>query len=122
FLMVYIREAHPEDGWKMPANERQGIKINDPKTAQERTQVATSACSALHIKLPCVVDQMDDKVNKAYSAWPDRLYIVGVDGKIALAGGQGPSGFAPSVFSARVWLQNLPASTPSSAKADAPAN
>jgi len=34
-------------------------------------------------------------VNKAYSAHPDRLYLVGKDGKIAYAGAPGPQGFNP---------------------------
>ena len=105
--MVYIREAHPEDGWVMPRNQQQGINIKDPKTLEERTQVATKACTLLHIKLPCVVDGMDDKVNKAYAAWPDRIYIVDKDGKIVVAGNQGPAGFAPSVQTARQWLEKL---------------
>ena len=99
--MVYIREAHPSDGWAVPGNERQGISIEDPKTLAERAEVAQKACSLLKIKLPCLVDDMDDKVNKAYAAWPDRLYIVGTDGKIALMGDQGPRGFAPSVTAAK---------------------
>jgi len=30
-----------------------------------------------------------------YGAWPDRLYLVGKDGKIAMAGGRGPFDFKP---------------------------
>jgi type I thyroxine 5'-deiodinase len=38
---------------------------------------------------------LDDTVNKAYSGWPDRLYLVGKDGQVAYKGGPGPSGFKP---------------------------
>ena len=89
----------------MPVNEREGINIKDPKSYSERVGVAEKACSVLKIKLPCLVDQMDDAVNKTYSAWPDRLYIVDSDGKIAVMGGPGPGGFAPSVREARTWLE-----------------
>ena len=92
-----------------PANERQGISIPDPKTIETRTEVSKKACTLLKIRLPCLVDGMDDKVNKAYAAWPDRLYIVGMDGKIAVMGDQGPSGFKPSVADARTWLKKLAA-------------
>lgn len=105
FFLVYIREAHPSDGWAMKQNEQQGINIKDPKTLDERAQVAATACSLLKIKLPCLVDTMDDTANKAYGAWPDRLYIVDRDGKIAVAGGPGPGGFPPSVAAARAWLE-----------------
>lgn len=36
---------------------------------------------------------MDNKAGADYSGWPDRLYIVGVDGKIAFKGKPGPGGF-----------------------------
>jgi type I thyroxine 5'-deiodinase len=42
-----------------------------------------------------LVDGMDDAVNRAYAAFPDRLYLVGRDGKIAFRGGPGPAGFRP---------------------------
>ena len=37
FLAVYVREAHPEDGWILPENRRSGVAVTDPKTddAQE---------------------------------------------------------------------------------------
>jgi len=31
-----------------------------------------------------------------YAAWPERLYLVGTDGRVAYAGGPGPSGFSPA--------------------------
>jgi len=106
--MVYIKEAHPTDGWQVPQNERQGVLVKDPKTIEERNKVAAQACSMLKIKLPCLVDGMDDTVNRAYGAWPDRVFVVDKEGKIAVMGGQGPGGFAPSVGAARSWLeQNL---------------
>ena len=103
--MVYIREAHPEDGWQVPQNRQQGIIVTDPRTIEERNKVAAKACTMLKIKLPCLVDGMDDAANKAYGAWPDRIYIVDREGKIAVAGGQGPGGFPPSVNAARAWLE-----------------
>jgi len=105
--MVYIKEAHPSDGWTMPANERQGISIRDPKNYDERVRVADKACSTLRIKLPCLVDGMDNAVNRAYSGWPDRVYVVGRDGKIAVKAEQGPRGFSPGVEQTREWLGKL---------------
>jgi len=107
---VYIKEAHPSDGWVVPQNERQGIAIKDPRNYDERMKVAEKICTLLKIKIPCLVDKMDDAINKAYAAWPDRIYVVGTDGKIAVMGGQGPRGFAPSVADTRAWLEKLAAS------------
>lgn len=52
--------------------------------------------------IPAVVDRLDDKVNKAYSAWPDRLYLVGKDGRICYSGGRGPGGFRPEQLAAAI--------------------
>jgi hypothetical protein len=43
-----------------------------------------------------VVDEMDDRVAAAYAAWPERLYVVDKQGRIAYAGGQGPFEFWPT--------------------------
>ena len=47
---------------------------------------------------------MDNTAARAYKAWPDRLYVIGLDGRIALAGARGPWGFKPALENARVWL------------------
>jgi alkylhydroperoxidase family enzyme len=93
FLAVYVREAHPTDGWRMASNDRVGITIQQPKTAKERTAVATTCCSSLKVTMPMVVDEMDDRVGHAYSGMPDRLYIIDRDGRITYKGGRGPFGF-----------------------------
>ncbi len=36
---------------------------------------------------------MDHQVETAYTAWPDRLYLVSKDGRIAWKGRPGPQGF-----------------------------
>ena len=53
-------------------------------------------------ELPTLVDDVDDAVNAAYAAWPDRLYLVDVDGRIAYHGGRGPFGFAPDELEAAI--------------------
>jgi len=50
----------------------------------------------LKLDIPAVVDKLDDRVNRDYAGWPDRLYLVSKDGKIAYKGGPGPGGFRPS--------------------------
>ena len=42
-----------------------------------------------------LVDEMDDHVMTAYAAWPERLYLVGEDGKVLYPGARGPRGFKP---------------------------
>ena len=42
--------------------------------------------------MPAVVDKLDDKVNAAYRGWPDRLYLIGKDGKVKYQARRGPMG------------------------------
>ena len=34
FLLVYIREAHPTDGWQVPRNENEGVLIESAKSEE----------------------------------------------------------------------------------------
>ena len=49
-----------------------------------------------HLFIGTKQDNMDDKVENAYDAWPDRLYVVDKRGRIVYKGGKGPGGFNPS--------------------------
>lgn len=69
--------------------------LYDPKTVVERRQVAARCESELKYEIPTLVDDMDDSVNSAYAAMPTRLYLIGIDGRVAYAGGLGPFGFKP---------------------------
>ncbi|GAB4524809.1 MAG: hypothetical protein Fur0018_08700 [Anaerolineales bacterium] len=44
------------------------------------------------------MDEMDDRVCKAYNAKPTRLFLVGTDGTIAYRGEPGPYGFSPKAL------------------------
>jgi myo-inositol-hexaphosphate 3-phosphohydrolase len=96
FLAVYIREAHPEDGWIIGENRRSGLAVRDPTTDDERRAVASTCAVNLRLGMPMVVDRVDNAVASAYGGWPDRLYLVRRDGRIAFQGGEGPFGFKPA--------------------------
>lgn len=106
FLVIYIREAHPIDGWWLgkgvPAlvlkliRSKAATDIHDPKSMVERQEVAQRCQDALDFGVPTLVDTMDDEVNRAYAAWPTRLYLIGLDGRVVYAGGLGPFGFHPA--------------------------
>lgn len=95
FLAVYVREAHPTDGWREPFNDKVGISFAQPRDRAERVNVAKKCCSSLEMTMPLVVDEIDDRVGHAYSGMPDRLYIIDRDGRVAYKGGRGPFGFKP---------------------------
>jgi len=96
FFLVYIREAHPTDGRQARINERHNIFVKQPAKYVERVAVAKEMCTQLDLKLPPLIDNLDDRVNQAYNAEPDRLYLIGVDGRIAYQGARGPRGFDPA--------------------------
>jgi len=98
FLVVYIREAHPEDGWVVTMNRDEDIRIQDPETDDERLEVAASCALHLAIAMPVVVDGIDDTVARAYGALPDRLYLIGRGGHVAFQGEPGPFGFDPKAL------------------------
>ncbi len=93
FLMVYVREAHPTDGWKMESNTHSGVAIKQPKTFEDRVGVANQFCSRLKPSMPVVVDEINDPVGNAYSGMPARLYVIDAQGKVAYKSGRGPFGF-----------------------------
>ena len=82
FLLVYIKEAHALDS----PSPTDFLAIEDPINLVERQEVCTACIDDLDIPIPAIVDRLDDQVNKDYGAQPDRLYLVGKDGKIAYAG------------------------------------
>ena len=92
---VYIREAHPSDGWKMESNDQAGVKIEQPKTQEARNLAASQCCLGLNLMMPLLVDTINDDANRAYSGFPDRLYLLDRDGKVVYKGGRGPYGYKP---------------------------
>ncbi|MEP6893908.1 MAG: deiodinase-like protein, partial [Gaiellaceae bacterium] len=80
FFVVYIREAHPEDGWVLTSNRDEGILVADPQSAAERHEVAVACSLRYELELPVLIDGVDDEVGRRYGGWPDRLYLIGTDG------------------------------------------
>jgi alkylhydroperoxidase family enzyme len=95
FLAVYVREAHPTNGWRMEGNDQVGISILQPKLLSERTEVAKKCCSTLELQMPLLVDDISDRVGHLYSGMPDRLYLIDKNGRVAYKGGRGPFGYKP---------------------------
>lgn len=78
----------------MRVNERLKY-IKDPTNKFERFQVANTCVNDLKISIPCLLDDMENSTAVAYKGYPDRLYIVGKDGRVAYHGDPGPRGFKP---------------------------
>jgi len=95
FYVVYIEEAHPIDAWQDDDNQKEHITLASPKSLDERCNVAGTCVVKLGIKLPAVVDDFQNSTEAAYTAWPDRLYVVDREGRIAYKSKPGPFGFHP---------------------------
>jgi hypothetical protein len=54
--------------------------------------------------MPLLIDALDDQVGHAYSGMPDRLYLIGKDGRVVYKGGRGPFGFKPGELEQSVIL------------------
>lgn len=96
FVMVYVREAHPIDGWRMESNDAVGVQLSQPQTYEERVSVARTCGERLALGFPMLVDTMDDQVGARYSGMPSRLYLIDGAGKVAYKSGRGPFGFKPA--------------------------
>lgn len=96
FFVVYIKEAHPEDGWVLARNRDAHVRVADPASERERLAAAETCAVRMRMRLPVLIDGLDNAVASAYGGWPDRLYLVGRDGRIAHQGAPGPFGFRPA--------------------------
>ena len=102
FLVVYISEAHPSDVWQMESNVRDKVVFASPKNAEERALLAGTCVRKLGIKIPAVLDEFGDSTEKAYTGWPDRMYLIDRNGKVAYKSKPGPFGFKTDELSAAI--------------------
>ena len=61
------------------------------------------------MKIPALLDGIDNRIERAYTGWPDRLYVIGTDGRVFYKSAPGPYGFSTKDLEAS--LQQLPASS-----------
>jgi hypothetical protein len=90
-----VREAHADDGWWPQAAGQTTCHVKQPRTLEERFDVARLSCQTLQVRMPVLVDTIDDRVGHAYSGMPDRLYVIDAAGRVAFKSGRGPFGFRP---------------------------
>ena len=90
FFVVYVQEAHPTDGWQVDSNIQNSILYRQHQSFDEREEAAQSCTIGMHLSIPILVEEMDNSIDEAYSAAPERLYLIGKDGKVVYHGGAGP--------------------------------
>ena len=77
----------------MEINEKEKVVYDYPKDYGDRVSVAGTCSTNLGIEFPSLVDTIDNKTEVAYTGWPDRLYLIDSNGKIAFKSAAGPFGF-----------------------------
>ena len=93
--MVYILEAHPVDAWQDEDNRKEKISVASPTTLAERCAVEGTCATKLALRIPAVIDDLKNSTEKAYTAWPDRLYVIDREGRVDYKSQPGPFGFKP---------------------------
>jgi type I thyroxine 5'-deiodinase len=83
------------DGWQMPSNVKDKVLVASAQTFDDRDSAANACVVKLGIKIPALVDDINDTTEVAYTGWPDRLYVIDRDGRIAYKSQPGPYGFKP---------------------------
>ena len=99
---MYVREAHPTDEWQMKSNVKDDVCYAQPKTLEQRIAIAKDFTSRFKFPLPFGIDEMGNAADRAYAAWPERLYVVDETGHVVYRGGMGPFNYKPAEV--RDWL------------------
>ena len=71
------------------------IIYKQPQTTEERAAVAEACVLHMNLAMPTLLDSMSNEVDEAYSALPERLFLIDAEGVINWHGGMGPFGFDP---------------------------
>jgi hypothetical protein len=100
--LIYIREAHPSDGWQTPQNLYDDVIYETPGSDDERAEVAGVCQINQDIRLPMLLDGMDNDIESKYISAPIRLFVIDPDGKITFNGAPGPQGFDPETWVAAI--------------------
>lgn len=99
FRLVYISEAHSAAGaesqWQSTINQQEGIDLPPARNLAEKQEHATLCLRRLELPFAIAVDGMDAAAERAYQAWPSRLYVIGRDGMVAYQTRLGELDFHP---------------------------
>jgi hypothetical protein len=62
--------------------------------------IAGTCVRKLGIKFPAVLDEFGNSTEQVYTGWPDRIYLIDPQGRIAYKSKPGPFGFKPDQLAA----------------------
>ena len=121
-FLVYVREAHPV---RRPAVTSDHRSVGRHATLDSKVLAASKCLKGLKLSLPCLIDTMDGKAERAYRGRPAATAVIDINGKVVFHS-RGPSGAKPR--EARKALEKLlptqpePTSRPTSRPTTRPAS
>lgn len=84
----------------MESNIKDKVVFLSPRNEDERASLAGTCVRKLGIEVPALVDEFGNSTESAYTAWPDRLYLIDRGGRVAYKSKPGPFGFKPEELKA----------------------
>jgi hypothetical protein len=79
----------------MESNRKDGFVYRQPQSMEERRTLAKLLPERLQYRLRVALDPIEGPAEKAYAAWPERIYVIGKGGRIEYKAEPGPFGFKP---------------------------
>ncbi len=79
----------------MESNVKGKVVFASPRSEDERASVAGTCVRKLGIQIPALLDEFGNSTESSYTAWPDRLYLIDRNGRVAYKSKPGPFGFKP---------------------------
>jgi hypothetical protein len=86
----------------MKSNVKDDVCYAQPTNLQQRVDIANDFIKRFRYPVPFGIDDMSNAAEGAYSAWPERLYVIDERGHIVYRGGIGPFNYKPTEL--RAWL------------------
>ena len=102
FYLIYIREAHPSDGWQVRSNLDDHVEFLEPQNEDARAEMAKVCQTDLGFNMPMLLDNMSNEGDLKFAALPERLYVLDANGKVFFRGIMGSRG-----FDVDTWLQAI---------------
>ena len=79
----------------MDSNETEGVCYPQPTNLAERVAIAKDFVKRHDYPIPVRVDLPANLADELYAGWPERLYVIDEQGRIAYKGATGPFGYEP---------------------------
>jgi len=77
----------------MQSNLKDKVVFASPRNEEERGLIAGACVRKLGIRIPAVLDEFGNSTERAYTGWPDRMYLIDARGRVAYKSKPGPFGF-----------------------------